>query len=53
MSHISVLESKKDREDETQAYKEAFDYFDWNKSGTIPNSVNGNDITRMVPLTIV
>merc|ERR1719430_1188817 len=25
-----------EREEEEMAYKEAFDYFDWNKSGTIP-----------------
>ena len=31
-------ESKKDRENEERSYKEAFDYFDWNKSGTIPTS---------------
>ena len=31
-------ESKKDRENEERSYKEAFDHFDWNKSGTIPTS---------------
>ena len=34
----SEQESKKDRENEERSYKEAFDHFDWNKSGTIPTS---------------
>ena len=33
--------TKKDREEEEEkTYKEAFDYFDWNKSRTIPTSVS-------------
>ena len=35
-----VQESKKEREEEERAYKEAFDYYDWNKSGTIPTGVS-------------
>ena len=33
------LKDTKDEEDK-QLYKGAFDDFDWNKSGTIPNSVS-------------
>ena len=33
-------ESRKEREEEELAYKEAFDYYDWNKSGTIPTGVS-------------
>ena len=29
-----------DRINEEKVYREAFDDFDWNKSGTIPNSVS-------------
>ena len=27
------------KEEEEAAYRDAFDYFDWNKSGTIPTGV--------------
>ena len=29
-----------DKINEERVYREAFEDFDWNKSGTIPNSVN-------------
>ena len=34
----AVSRNSKDNDDEVK-YREAFEYFDWNKSGTIPNSV--------------
>ena len=37
---LSFQETKKEREEETAAYKEAFDHYDWNRSGTIPTSVS-------------
>ena len=37
---LSLQETKKEREEETAAYKEAFDHYDWNRSGTIPTSVS-------------
>ena len=40
MAGMSSKDTKKDKEEEEKAYKEAFDYFDWNKSGTIPSSVS-------------
>ena len=40
MSGMSSKDIKKDKEEEEKAYKEAFDYFDWNRSGTIPASVS-------------
>jgi Ca2+-binding EF-hand superfamily protein len=43
MTTMQVKESRKDKEDEVTAYREAFEYFDWNKSGTIPNSVRKMD----------
>ena len=36
---MNTQESRKEREEEELAYKEAFDYFDWNRSGTIPTGV--------------
>ena len=35
-------ETAKTREKELKAYKEAFDYYDWNKSGTISIKVSLN-----------
>ena len=35
-------ETAKTRERELKAYKEAFDYYDWNKSGTISIKVGLN-----------
>ena len=40
MAGVHVTETKKDKEGELKAFKEAFDYFDWNKNGTIPTKVN-------------
>ena len=37
---LCLQETKKEREEETAAYKEAFDHYDWNRSGTIPTSVS-------------
>ena len=37
---MNTQESRKEREEEELAYKEAFDYFDWNRSGTIPTGVS-------------
>ena len=34
------FESLRTREKDLQAYKEAFDYYDWNKSGIISVKVN-------------
>ena len=34
------FESQRTREKDLQAYKEAFDYYDWNKSGIISVKVN-------------
>ena len=39
-SALNTQESRKEREEEELAYKEAFDYFDWNRSGTIPTGVS-------------
>ena len=38
MAGLITKETKK--EEEETAYREAFDYFDWNKGGTIPTSVS-------------
>ena len=38
-SALNIQESRKEREEEELSYKEAFDYFDWNRSGTIPTGV--------------
>ena len=40
MPGMSSKDIKKEKELEEKAYKEAFDYFDWNRSGTIPTSVS-------------
>ena len=40
------FESQRTRKKDLQAYKEAFDYYDWNKSGII--SVKVNFITGQV-----
>ena len=40
MAGMTSKDTKKDKEEEEKAYKEAFDYFDWNKSGSIPSSVS-------------
>ena len=40
MAGMTSKDTKKDKEEEEKAYKEAFDYFDCNKSGTIPSSVS-------------
>ena len=39
MASMTSNDSKTDKEEEEKAYREAFEYFDWNKSGTIPTSV--------------
>ena len=38
MAGMKTKETKK--EEEETAYREAFDHFDWNKSGNIPTSVS-------------
>ena len=38
--------------EEKTAYREAFEYFDWNKSGTIPNSVNISKYDFFLLLTV-
>jgi hypothetical protein len=38
MAGLITKETKK--EEEETVYREAFDYFDWNKGGTIPTSVS-------------
>ena len=40
MPDMSNTDIQKENEAEEKAYKEAFDYFDWNRSGTIPTSVS-------------
>ena len=45
MSGMSTKDIQKEKEDEVKAFKEAFDYFDWNRSGTIPTSVSSLLIT--------
>ena len=41
MAGMTSNDTKKNKEEEEEkAYKEAFDYFDWNKSGSIPSSVS-------------
>ena len=40
MTDMSSTDIQKENEAEEKAYKEAFDYFDWNRSGTIPASVS-------------
>ena len=40
MSGMSTKDIQKEKEDEVKAFKEAFDYFDWNRSGTIPTTVS-------------
>ena len=53
-SLVDYQETKKDRENEERSYKEAFDYFDWNKSGTIPTrSENINATQNDVLLLII
>ena len=53
MSGMSSKDIQKEKEEEVKAYKEAFEYFDWNRSGTIPTSVSkvllAEDITLLVP----
>ena len=39
-------ETAKTRERELKAYKEAFDYYDWNKSGTISIKVGLNIVEK-------
>ena len=39
MASITSKDTNKDKEEEEKAYREAFEYFDWNKNGTIPTSV--------------
>ena len=36
---MAGMTSKETKQEEEKAYREAFEYFDWNKSGTIPTSV--------------
>merc|ERR1719431_2435581 len=38
MPGMSSKDIQKEKEGEEKAYKEGFDYFDWNRSGTIPIS---------------
>ena len=53
MSGMSSKDIQKEKEEEVKAYKEAFEYFDWNRSGTIPTSVSkvllAEDIALLVP----
>ena len=46
-------ETKKDRENEERSYKEAFDYFDWNKSGTIPTRSENINATQIDALLLI
>ena len=39
MSEAGEVESMVLEDPEERAYREAFEYYDWNKSGTIPFSV--------------
>ena len=40
MSEAGEVESMVLEDPEERAYREAFEYYDWNKSGTIPFSVH-------------
>ena len=52
-SLVHHQETKKDRENEERSYKEAFDYFDWNKSGTIPTRSENINATKNDALLII
>ena len=52
MTNNKEQESKKDRENEERSYKEAFDYFDWNKSGTIFQNISPHIIIMIIIITI-
>ena len=39
MSEVEEVDSMILEDPEERAYREAFEYYDWNKSGTIPFSV--------------
>ena len=52
-SLVDYQETKKDRENEERSYKEAFDYFDWNKSGTIPTRFENINATQNDTLLLI
>ena len=52
-SLVHYQETKKDRENEERSYKEAFDYFDWNKSGTIPTRSENTTATQNDALMLI
>ena len=53
MSGMSSKDIQKEKEEEVRAYKEAFDYFDWNRSGTIPTSVSKVLLAENITLLII
>ena len=51
MSEAGEVESMVLEDPEERAYREAFEYYDWNKSGTIPFSVQS--ISSLSPSSCV